>query len=112
LGAASGNFELNVFKPLILHNFLQSIRLLSDGMRSFDQYCAQGIEPNITRISELMNASLMLATALVPHIGYEKAAIIAKNAHEKNISLREASLTSGFLSDEEFTEWVEPKKLI
>ena len=112
LGAASGNFELNVFKPLILHNFLQSIRLLSDGMRSFNQYCVQGIEPNIARITELSNASLMLATALVPHIGYENAASIAKTAHEENISFRQAALTSGFVSENDFSKWIEHKKMI
>lgn len=112
MGAASGNFELNVFKPLILHNFLQSFRLLSDGMRSFTLHCARGIEPDVARITELMNASLMLATALTPHIGYEKAAAIAKYAHENNTSLKEAAMVSGFLTEEEFSSWVKPEKLI
>ena len=81
IGGASGNFELNVFKPVIIHNFLQSVRLLADGMRSFDEHCARGIEPNRARIDELVQRSLMLVTALNPHIGYDKAAKIAKKAH-------------------------------
>lgn len=111
LGAASGNFELNAFRPLILHNFFQSIRMLADGMRSFNQYCVVGIEPNLERISELMNASLMLATALAPHIGYEKSASIAKLAHEKKMSLREAATSSGFVSAADFDRWIVPEKL-
>lgn len=112
LGAASGNFELNVYKPVILHNFLQSIRLLADGIRSFDQFCAQGISPNIERIDELMQRSLMLVTALSPHIGYEHCATIAKQAHEKNLSLKEATLASGFVTEEQFNKWVDPKAFI
>ncbi|QWE17235.1 class II fumarate hydratase [Polynucleobacter sp. AP-Nino-20-G2] len=112
LSAASGNFELNVFRPVILHNFLQSIRLLSDGITSFSRYCIQGIEPNLPRIDRLMRDSLMLVTALNPYIGYDKAASIAKQAYEKNISLREATIASGFLSSEEFDLWVDPSKLI
>ena len=112
MGAASGNFELNVFKPLILHNLLQSIRLLSDGMNSFNHFCVQGIEANSSRISELMNASLMLATALTPHIGYEKAAEIARYAHQNNVSLEQAALASGHVSADQFHEWVRPEKLV
>ncbi len=112
MGAASGNFELNVFKPLILHNLLQSIRLLSDGMSSFNHFCVQGIEANSSRISELMNASLMLATALTPHIGYEKAAEIARYAHQNNVSLEQAALASGHVSADQFHEWVRPEKLV
>ncbi|MEA9569114.1 class II fumarate hydratase [Polynucleobacter sp. AP-Nickl1-40-C4] len=112
MGAVSGNFELNVFKPLILHNFLQSIRILGDGMRSFEQHCLEGAEPNKERIEQLMNRSLMLATALNPHIGYDKAAEIAKSAFEKNISLKEAAMTSGWVTQEQFDEWVDPLKLI
>ena len=112
MSSAAGNFELNVFKPVILHNFLQSVRILSDGMRSFNQYCVSNIEPNISRIDELMNASLMLATALSPHIGYDKSAAIAKAAHEKNLTLREAAIASGYVTDKEFDRWVQPQNLI
>lgn len=112
MGAASGNFELNVFKPLILHNFLQSIRLLSDGMKSFTDYCVDGIEPNLEKIDQLMNASLMLATALAPHIGYDHTASIANLAYRSNITLKQAALESGYLSAEEFDAWVRPEKLI
>ena len=112
MGAASGNFELNAFRPLILNNFLQSIRLLSDGMRSFTKYCVESIEPNIERIKQLMDDSLMLATALTPHIGYDRSASIALTAYKKNISLRQAALDSGFVNAEEFDAWVQPEKLI
>lgn len=112
MGAASGNFELNVFKPLILHNFLQSVRLLSDGMKAFAKYCVDGIEPNIAKINEQMNASLMLVTALVPHIGYDHSAAIARAAYQKNITLRQAAIESGYLTSEEFDAWVQPEKLV
>ena len=112
MGASSGNFELNVFKPLLLHNFLQSVRILSDGMRSFDQFCIKGIEPNLSRIDELMQSSLMLATALTPYIGYDKVATITKNAHEQNISLRQSAIASGFVSENDFDVWIQPKLLI
>ncbi|MEI2417481.1 class II fumarate hydratase [Orrella sp. JC864] len=111
IGGASGNFELNVFKPVIIHNFLQSVRLLADGMRSFDAHCAAGIEPNRERIQELVERSLMLVTALNPHIGYDKAAQIAKKAHKENLSLRESALALGFLSAEEFDRWVVPAQM-
>ncbi|WP_353433381.1 class II fumarate hydratase [Polynucleobacter sp. MWH-UH23A] len=111
MGAASGNFELNAFRPLILHNFLQSIRILSDGMNSFNQYCAKGVEPNLERINDLMNSSLMLATALSPHIGYDKASTIAKTAHEKGVGLRDAAIASGLVSESNFDRWVVPEKL-
>jgi fumarate hydratase class II len=91
MGGASGNFELNVFRPMVIHNFLQSVRLLADGMVSFNDHCAVGIEPNRERIEELVERSLMLVTALNPHIGYDKAAAIAKKAHQEGISLREAA---------------------
>ncbi len=106
IGGASGNFELNVFKPLIAHNFMQSVRLLADGMHSFDQYCAQGIVAREERIAELLGRSLMLITALVPHIGYDLAAEIAKKAHHDNISLRDAALTLGAVSAEDFDRWM------
>lgn len=112
MAAASGNFELNVFKPVILHNFLQSIRILADGMKSFEQYCVRGIEPDITKIEELMSRSLMLVTALSSHIGYDRCAIIAKSAHDKNIDLRQAAIESGFVTDLQFDAWVIPKNLI
>lgn len=107
-GGASGNFELNVYKPLIAHNFLQSVRLLADGISSFDEHCARGIEANRDRIAELMERSLMLVTALTPHIGYEKAARIAKQAHYNGATLKQTALDLGYVSEEEFTRWVEP----
>jgi fumarate hydratase class II len=112
IGGASGNFELNVFKPLIIHNVLRSIRLLSDAMRSFTEYCAVGIEPNEQRIRHNLENSLMLVTALNPHIGYDKAAKIAKTAHEKGVTLKEAALALGFLTAEQFDAWVRPEKMI
>ena len=111
-GGASGNFELNVFRPLIAHNMLQSIRLLADGMLSFDEHCAVGIEPERARIAELLERSLMLVTALNPHIGYDKAAAIAKKAHQDGSSLREAASASGYLSAGEFDAWVVPAKMV
>jgi fumarate hydratase class II len=111
-GGASGNFELNVFRPMIAHNFLQSVRLLADGMRSFNEHCAIGIEPNRERIAELVARSLMLVTALNPHIGYDKAAFIAKKAHKEGSSLREAAVASGYLTGEQFDQWVRPEKMI
>jgi len=112
MAASSGNFELNVFKPVILHNFLQSIRILADGMKSFEQYCVRGIEPDIAKIAELMSRSLMLVTALSSHIGYDRCAIIAKSAHDKKIDLRQAAIESGFVTDLQFDAWVIPKNLI
>ncbi|MGE5640605.1 MAG: class II fumarate hydratase [Clostridia bacterium] len=106
IGAASGHFELNVFKPLIIHNFLQSARLLADGARSFEEHCARGIEPNAARIRELLDRSLMLVTALSPHIGYDKAAQIAKKAHKEGSTLREAALALGYVSAADFDRWV------
>jgi fumarate hydratase class II len=111
LGGASGNFELNVFKPLIAHNFLQSTRLLADGMRSFDLHCARGIEPNPARIAELMERSLMLVTALTPHIGYDRAAQIAKRAQHDGSTLREAALALGLLTPEQFDSWIVPLEM-
>jgi fumarate hydratase class II len=105
-GGASGNFELNVFKPLIAHNFLQSVRLLADGIASFDEHCAQGISANRDRIAELMERSLMLVTALAPHIGYDKAAQIAKHAHKNGLTLKQAALDLAYVTDAEFGQWV------
>jgi fumarate hydratase class II len=112
MGAASGNFELNVFKPFILHNFLQSGRILSDGMRSFDEHCARGITPVLEKIDDLMSRSIMLVTALTPHIGYDKSAVIAKLAFEKNITLREAAIQSTYVSQDQYDIWVQPKNMI
>jgi fumarate hydratase class II len=106
IGGASGNFELNVFRPMVAHNFLQSVRLLADGMVSFNDHCAVGIEPNRERIAELVDRSLMLVTALNPHIGYDKAAAIAKKAHKEGTSLREAALTTGYVTAAQFDQWV------
>ena len=112
IGGMSGNFELNVFRPLVAHNFLQSVRLLADGMVSFNDHCAAGIEPNRARIDELVQRSLMLVTALNPHIGYDKAAQIAKKAHKEGTSLREAALASGHLTAEQFDAWVRPEDMV
>jgi len=106
--AAAGNFELNVTKPLTAHAYLQSIRLLSDGISSFTRYCITGMVANERRMTELVESSLMLVTALVPHIGYDKAAAIAKTAHAKNQSLREAALASGYVSAFQFDRWIQP----
>ena len=108
IGGASGNFELNVFKPLIAHNFLQSVRLLADGAESFEHHCVRGISANEARIRQLVDNSLMLVTALSPHIGYDRAAEIAKKAHREGTSLREAALASGYVSAEQFDQWVRP----
>jgi len=110
-GGASGNFELNVFRPMIAHNFLQSLRLLADGINSFNEHCAVGIAPNRERIADLVNASLMLVTALNPHIGYDKAAFIAKKAHQEGSSLRAAAIASGHVTGEQFDAWVVPARM-
>ena len=112
IAGASGNFELNVFKPVLIHNFLQSARLLGDGARSFDTHCARGIEPDRARIEELVQRSLMLVTALNPHIGYDKAAKIAKQAHQSGSTLREAAIDSGWLTAEQFDAWVVPAQMV
>ena len=112
IGGASGNFELNVFRPMIAHNFLQSVRLLADGMVSFNDHCAMGIEPNRERIKDLVDRSLMLVTALNTHIGYDKAAYIAKKAHKEGTSLREAAVASGHVTGEQFDQWVVPGNMV
>jgi fumarate hydratase class II len=112
LGGAMGNFELNVFKPLVIHNFLQSVRLLADGAVSFNDNCAVGIEPNREHIDQLLHGSLMLVTALNPHIGYDKAAKIAKTAHKEGTTLKEAALKLGFLTAEQFDAWVRPGEMV
>ena len=109
---ASGAFELNVYKPVIAHNMLQSLRLLADGMRSFDTHCAEGITPDEARIAELVQRSLMLVTARNPHIGYDKAAEIAKRAHREGLTLRAAALACGHVSAEDFDAWVRPERMV
>src|SRR5262245_52637461 len=112
IGAANGNFELNVYKPLIIHNALRSARLLGDAMTSFERHCVAGIEPIRARMRELLERSLMLVTALAPHIGYEKAAAIAHRAHHDGTSLREAALASGHVTAEQFASWVRPEDML
>jgi len=107
-----GNFELNVFKPLIIHNFLQSVRLLADGAVSFNDNCAVGIEPNRERIEQMLGQSLMLVTALNPHIGYDKAAEIAKKAHKEGSTLKEAAVALGHVTAEQFDKWVRPEDMV
>ncbi len=112
IAGANGHFELNVFKPVIIYNLLQSIKLLSDAMRSFTDHCVVGIVANKEHIKDLLNNSLMLVTALNPHIGYDNAAKIAKNAHKKGITLRASALELGLLTSEQFDEWVIPEKML
>ncbi|BFT81211.1 class II fumarate hydratase [Enterobacter pseudoroggenkampii] len=112
LGGASGNFELNVYRPMVIHNVLQSIRLLADGIESFNEHCAVGIEPNRERISQLLNESLMLVTALNTHIGYDKAAEIAKKAHKEGLTLKASALALGYLTEAEFDAWVRPEAMV
>jgi len=108
---SQGNFELNVFKPVMIYNFMHSVRLLSDACRSFTEFCVDGLEANVDRIRQYVEGSLMLVTALNQHIGYDKAAKLAKTAHEKGLSLREANRELGFLSDEEFDCYLRPEKM-
>jgi len=112
VGGASGNFELNVFRPMVAHNVLQSVRLLADGMHSFNDNCAVGIEPNRERVDQLLNESLMLVTALNPHIGYDKAAQIAKKAHKEGTTLKAAALALGHVTEQQFDEWVRPHDMV
>ena len=109
---ASGNFELNVYKPVIADAFLQSLRLLADGSSSFEHHCAAGIEPRPERLAELLDRSLMLVTALAPHVGYDRAAEIAKRAHHEGTTLREAALALGYLDEAEFDRWVRPQDMV
>ncbi len=111
IGGASGNFELNVFKPLIIHNVLQSIRLLADATESFEEHCARGLEPNLSRIREQLDRSLMLVTALAPRLGYDRAAEIAKKAHREGTTLREATVALGYLTAAEFDREVQPERM-
>src|SRR5439155_19020327 len=112
IGGASGNFELNVYKPLICHNLLQSIRLLADAGASFREHCVVGIEPQHGRIRQHLENSLMLVTALAPHIGYDRAAAIAKRAHEAGTTLRDAALALGHVTAEEFDRLVRPEHMV
>jgi len=109
---SQGNFELNVYKPVMIHNLLESIRLLSDSCDSFREHCAEGIEPNRERINELLHGSLMLVTALNNHIGYDNAATIAKTAYKNNTTLKAAALELGLLTEEQFNEWVRPEDMV
>lgn len=112
VGGSMGNFELNVMKPMIIHNFLQSVRLLTDGMVSFNNNCAVGIEANHERIDHLMHNSLMLVTALNPHIGYDKASEIAKKAHKEATTLKAAAIATGYVTADEFDAWVVPEGMV
>ena len=111
VGGASGNFELNVFKPLIIHNVLQSVRLLADACASFEEHCVRGLEPNLARIKEQLDRSLMLVTALAPRLGYDRAAEIAKKAHREGTTLREAAIALGYLTADEFDRQVRPEEM-
>jgi fumarate hydratase class II len=110
--ASQGNFELSVYKPVMIHNFLESVRLLADGCESFRVHCAEGIEPNRERIARIVSESLMLVTALNTHIGYDKAAAIAKKAHHDGSTLREAALSLGHVTAAEFDAWVVPSDMV
>ena len=112
IGGASGNFELNVFKPVIIHNFLMSCRLIADGSASFREHCVSGITPNRERIQENLENSLMLVTALNPHIGYDNAAKIAKTAHQTGKTLKQTAIDLGLVTAEQFDEWVKPEKMV
>jgi len=112
IGGAMGNFELNVFKPMIIHNLLQSARLLADGVLSFNDNCAVGIEPDRERIEELLAQSLMLVTALNPHIGYDKAAQIAKKAHKEGTTLKQAAVALGYVTAQQFDQWVRAEDMV
>jgi len=112
IAGSQGQLELNVFKPVIIHNLLQSIRLLADASRSFADRCVEGIEANRERIAELLHRSLMLVTALSPHIGYDRAAEIAKKAHHDRLTLKEAALALGYVSEDDFDRWVRPRDML
>jgi len=112
IGGMSGNFELNVFKPMIIHNFMQSCRLIADGCESFREHCVVGIEPSPERIRRNLEESLMLVTALNPHIGYDKAARIAKTAHKTGKTLKDTAVELGLVTAEQFDQWVRPDKMV
>ncbi len=108
---SQGNFQLNVYKPVMVHNVLESIHLLADSCRAFDEHCASGIEPNLAQIEKHLADNLMLVTALNKHIGYDKAAAIAKTANHDGLRLRDAAIASGFLTAEEFDLWISPLEM-
>jgi fumarate hydratase class II len=112
IAGMSGNFELNVFMPVIAQNVLMSCRLVADGCDSFREHCAEGFEPNLPRIRENLQKSLMLVTALTPHIGYDNAARIARAAHEQGKTLKEAAIALGLVTADQFDEWVRPEKMV
>ena len=112
VGGSNGHFELNVFKPMMVRNVLQSTRLIGDACQSFSKNCVRGIKTNEERIDKLLNESLMLVTALNPHIGYDKAATIAKTAHAEGTTLKESAVKLGYLSEQQFDEWVKPNKML
>ena len=112
IGGTSGNFELNVFKPLLIHNFMMSARLLADGCRSFREHCVEGIQPDRERIRQHLENSLMLVTALNPHIGYDNAAKIAKTAHKTGKTLKETAVELGLVTPQQFDAWVKPEKMV
>jgi len=112
IGGATGHFELNVFKPMIIKNLLQSVRLLGDSCESFNLNCVAGIQANRENIAKLLNESLMLVTALNPHIGYDKAAAIAKKAHKEGTTLKQSALDLGYVTEEEFALWVDPRDML
>jgi fumarate hydratase class II len=110
--ASQGHLQLNVFKPVIIHNLLQSIRLLADGCRNFQKHCVEGMEPDAAQMAAHLERGLMLVTALNPHIGYDKSAQIAKKAYSEGTTLREAAVELGFVSNQEFDEWVRPQSML
>ncbi len=112
IGGSQGNFELNVYKPMMIHNLLHSIRLVSDACISFSERCVEGLVANETKISEHLENSLMLVTALNPHIGYDNSAKIAKHAHEQGLTLRQSAIDLKILTDEDFDNWVKPQNMI
>jgi len=111
IGGSNGHLELNVFKPVIIYNFLESARLLGDAALSFKNNCVDGMEPDYENIKKHLDESLMLVTALNPHIGYDQAARIAKKAHKENKTLKQAALDLGIVTNEQFDKWVDPKKM-
>jgi fumarate hydratase class II len=110
-GGSQGNFQLNVFKPVMIHNLLESVQLIADACGAFNDNCAVGIEPNLPLIEKHLHESLMTVTALNPHIGYDKSAQIAKKAHKDGTTLKEAALTLGYVTSEQFDQWVRPEKM-
>lgn len=112
VASSQGNFELNVFKPVIIYNLLHSVGLLADACGSFRQHLVEGLMPNLTQIQSYLDNSLMLVTALNPHIGYDRAALVAKTAYQENKTLKQAAIELGFLSEAEFEQWVRPEKML